>query len=55
MTDITKKKNKILWEIAERCAGVAPGEKIGRWTHNDRVVICYAVLCSLIRLNKQKK
>jgi len=52
---MTKAEERVLWEIAEKCAGVAPGEKRGRWTHEDRVVVIYSVLCSLIRLNNKKE
>jgi len=41
-------------EIAERCAGVKPGEKKGRWTHEGRVAIVYAVLCKLAILSLNK-
>ena len=51
----TKLEKKILWDLAEKYAGVAPGQKQGRWTHEDRVAICYAVMCKLIRLNENKK
>ncbi len=51
----TKLEKQVLWEMAEKCAGVPPGEKIGRWTHENRVAIVYWVLCTLIRLNKIKK
>lgn len=55
MADLSKKETKLLRELAEKCAGVAPGEKNGRWTHEDRVAIVYSVLCSLLRLNKKKR
>ena len=51
--DFTKEEQEVLHQLAEKCAGVAPGEKRGRWTHEDRVAICYAVLCSLVRINKK--
>jgi hypothetical protein len=49
---LTKKEEKEIWKMAERCAGVPKGQKWGRWTHEDRAVIVYAVICSLMRLNK---
>lgn len=42
-------------ELAEKCAGVPKGGKIGRWTHEQRVMVVYSVLCSLFRLAERKK
>jgi hypothetical protein len=53
--DFSKAEKQVIMEMAERCAGVAPGEKYGRWTHEDRVMLVYSVLCSLYRLNKRRK
>jgi hypothetical protein len=52
---LTKVKKQVLREMAEKCAGVAPGEKSGRWTHKGRVAVVYAVLCALTRLGKRQK
>lgn len=51
---MTELEKDVLRELAEKCAGVAPGEKVGRWTHEDRVAVVYSVLCALCRLNKPK-
>jgi len=53
--DLTKTEKKALWDIAEKCAGVPKGQKVGRWTHDDRVIICYSVLYKLILLNSKKE
>lgn len=52
--DFTPEEKKVLWELAHKCAGVPPGGKQGRWTHEDRAAIVYAVMCALIRINKKK-
>lgn len=36
--------------IAEQIVTIPPGEKVGRWTREDRVAVVYSVLCSLARL-----
>jgi hypothetical protein len=51
----TKRERDLMWALAEKCAGVSPGEKIGRWTHEDRVAICYAVIYKLISINKKER
>jgi len=51
---MTKTEKQVIREMAERCAGVAPGERNGRWTHEDRVAIIYSVVCSIINLNNKK-
>lgn len=53
MRRFTKEEKKIIWEMAERCAGVAKGQKRGRWTHEDRVLIVYSVLCHLFSQNSE--
>ena len=52
---MTKKEDQALRDLAEKCAGIAPGEKTGRWTHEDRVAICYWVCKTLIKLNEIKR
>ena len=52
---LTKEEKIVIREMAERCAGVSPGGKGGRWTHEGRVVVVYSVLCSLYRLSRRKK
>ncbi len=47
-------EQQVLWDMAERCAGVAKGEKMGRWTHEDRVLVVYSLLCSLLRISAKK-
>lgn len=39
----------ILRADAKKIAGVAPGQKSGRWTHEDRAAVVYSVLCSLYK------
>jgi hypothetical protein len=36
--------------MAENAVSIKPGEKVGRWTRDDRVAVVYSVLCSLARL-----
>lgn len=47
MRKFTKIEKQVIREMAEKCAGVPPGGKIGRWTHEDRVAVVYSVLCHL--------
>ena len=48
------KKRNYLLELAEKAVFIQEGEKIGKWTRENRVALVYSVLCSLIRLNKRK-
>jgi hypothetical protein len=49
---MTKEQKKYLRELAHEIAGVRPGQKIGRWTHEEREALCYAVLFKLYNLSK---
>ena len=53
MAEITKEEKAVLLEMAERCAGVSKGGKVGRWSHEDRVAVVYSVLCSMYNLSKK--
>lgn len=41
------KEKKYFQKLAHQVAGVRPGQKIGRWTHEQREVLCYSVLYKL--------
>lgn len=54
MKDIlTKAEKAVLMELAEKCAA-RPGPE-NRYTHEDRIMIVYSVLCGMYRINKRKK
>lgn len=52
---LTKDEKAVIRELAEKCAGVPIGQKLGRWTHEERVAVVYSVMCSLFRISKSKK
>lgn len=44
-----------LHELAEKAVSIPKGEKVGRWTREDRVAVVYSALCSIYRTNKAKQ
>lgn len=42
-----------LWLMAESACTIPPGEKVGRWTRDDRVHLIFTVLCSLARMPRK--
>jgi len=55
MKNFSEIEKKVMRDMAEKCAGVEPGQKRGRWTHEDRVAIVYSVLCSLCSVEGEGK
>lgn len=39
-----------LWLMAEQICFIPPGEKSGRWTREDRVMLIYSALCALNKI-----
>jgi hypothetical protein len=52
---LTKREKQAIKVMAENAVSIKEGEKVGRWTREDRVAVVYSVLCSLFRMSKQKK
>lgn len=49
--DLTKEEKDLLHALAEKAVYIQKGDKLGRWTREDRVAVVFSVLCSLVRLN----
>lgn len=50
MRELTEEEKEFLHILAVKVAGVAPGQKNGRWTHEDRVAVVESVLRSLVTM-----
>lgn len=55
MKDLTETEKNLARELAERSVSIPKGGRVGRWTREDRVSLVYSVICSLVRLGKNKK
>jgi hypothetical protein len=50
---LSKQEKQVLWEMAERAVTIPPGEKQGRWSREERVVLVYSALCSMVRISER--
>jgi hypothetical protein len=48
--ELTKEEwQKGLRILAEKAVTIPPGEKVGRWDRESRIIVIYSVLCALAR------
>lgn len=52
---LSKAEKTVLMNLAESAVSIPPGEKVGRWTREDRIMVVYSALCAIYRINKNKK
>lgn len=48
----SEEEKQVLMEMAERAVTIPEGEKQGRWSRDERVILVYSALCSIVRINE---
>jgi len=51
---LTKQEKEVLWQMAEKAVTIPEGQKQGRWSRDERIVLVYSALCSIVRINEKK-
>ena len=53
--DLTRKEKLAALSLAKKAVSIPEGEKVGKWTRETRVALVYSVICTLVRIAKNKK